>query len=318
MVKKLRGKPPRPLVSNAKLILEKQMGDCEGLEYDSEDCWSSSNEDSEEGHVLNFAKFKGESSWVGPNQLNGKLVVDPGFVKEEQYGPNGIGPVLSVNDPFGIIESDQEGLDKAQSRGFSEEGQCARELGFCNKGQLEEVSRLFTSEETGPPLVMSLEDDLSRDDIVGGGLMVWWARRWTLIAGRLPGRTDNEIKNYWKTNLSKKLKGDDKNTSTQLHKSKKKINGCSRISSMLSNSQESKPAEPHQVFLTKAVRCTKVIIPGLLDYSQTVDHNVGAENIVSQSSSAPVPQEGNNNNSTTSDDDMLMDLTLANSYYGML
>ncbi|KAL5559527.1 hypothetical protein UlMin_035738 [Ulmus minor] len=28
--------------------------------------------------------------------------------------------------------------------------------------------------------------------------------RWSLIAGRLPGRTDNEIKNYWHTILSKK------------------------------------------------------------------------------------------------------------------
>ncbi|KAM3379898.1 myb-related protein like [Capsicum galapagoense] len=30
--------------------------------------------------------------------------------------------------------------------------------------------------------------------------------RWSLISGRLPGRTDNEIKNYWNTHLIKKLK----------------------------------------------------------------------------------------------------------------
>lgn len=29
--------------------------------------------------------------------------------------------------------------------------------------------------------------------------------RWSLIAGRVPGRTDNEVKNYWNTRLSKKL-----------------------------------------------------------------------------------------------------------------
>ncbi|KAK9272467.1 hypothetical protein L1049_002840 [Liquidambar formosana] len=29
--------------------------------------------------------------------------------------------------------------------------------------------------------------------------------RWSLIAGRVPGRTDNQVKNYWNTHLCKKL-----------------------------------------------------------------------------------------------------------------
>ncbi|XP_073006553.1 MYB-like transcription factor EOBII [Typha latifolia] len=33
-----------------------------------------------------------------------------------------------------------------------------------------------------------------------------WGNRWSKIARELPGRTDNEIKNYWRTRIQKKLK----------------------------------------------------------------------------------------------------------------
>ncbi|CAN4075821.1 unnamed protein product [Withania somnifera] len=46
--------------------------------------------------------------------------------------------------------------------------------------------------------------------------------RWSLIAGRIPGRTDNDIKNYWNTHLLKKLKaeGNEPRRHKSLRKSK--------------------------------------------------------------------------------------------------
>uniref|UniRef100_A0A5B6YHV8 Uncharacterized protein n=1 Tax=Davidia involucrata TaxID=16924 RepID=A0A5B6YHV8_DAVIN len=38
--------------------------------------------------------------------------------------------------------------------------------------------------------------------------------RWSLIAGRIPGRTANDIKNYWNSYLSKKIASESKNTSS--------------------------------------------------------------------------------------------------------
>ncbi|XP_008784297.1 transcription factor MYB1-like isoform X2 [Phoenix dactylifera] len=80
--------------------------------------------------------------------------------------------------------------------------------------------------------------------------------RWSLIAGRLPGRTDNEIKNYWNTCLRKKVQGQH-----QLKRCEASIN----------------EAPQNYLVRTKAIRCSKRFITPQQHITQKQERNAAIE-----------------------------------------
>ncbi|KAG8093091.1 hypothetical protein GUJ93_ZPchr0012g19548 [Zizania palustris] len=53
-----------------------------------------------------------------------------------------------------------------------------------------------------------------------------WGNRWSRIARRLPGRTDNEIKNYWRTHMRKKAQESKRNMSPSSSSSSLTYQAC--------------------------------------------------------------------------------------------
>nr|BAP39802.1 R2R3 MYB transcription factor [Vitis vinifera] len=82
--------------------------------------------------------------------------------------------------------------------------------------------------------------------------------RWSLIAGRLPGRTDNEIKNYWNTNLVKKMQSRQTPGSSQ---------SADRNKNKAVVEEPSRSKTETNVIRTKATRCSRVFIAPLADRS---------------------------------------------------
>ncbi|MED6127683.1 transcription factor [Stylosanthes scabra] len=136
--------------------------------------------------------------------------------------------------------------------------------------------------------------------------------KWSLIAGRLPGRTDNEIKNYWNTHLGKKVKNQGSSDSkeeeggrgTAPTAAKKKNNdGGKRKSKNNSNKRDknnkkskgSKEEESTktQVYLPKPIR----VKPSSLARSNSTSFTLDSNN--SATTTSQEKEEENNNNNIT-------------------
>ncbi|KAI9119850.1 hypothetical protein K1719_009239 [Acacia pycnantha] len=119
--------------------------------------------------------------------------------------------------------------------------------------------------------------------------------RWSLIAGRLPGRTDNEIKNYWNTNIGKKLQNGNKELGSSSCLAGQDSDPDPDPEPGLKPPQKTTTSAPCLI-RTKATRCTKVILnqelQSLMAASHSSTHNNNDNHIKIEAPSPFMDSEG--------------------------
>ncbi|KAK9279875.1 hypothetical protein L1049_013558 [Liquidambar formosana] len=136
--------------------------------------------------------------------------------------------------------------------------------------------------------------------------------RWSLIAGRLPGRTDNEIKNYWNTHLSKKLRGQGR---THRNTHKKSSDPAQELKKQRNNSKNKNrkkhnhimqkaihaEAEKPKIHLPKASRVTSFSLPRI----ESFEYNTVVSGSSSHAEAVDVPwSSGNTSTNIVKDGDV--------------
>nr|AUS89377.1 high response to osmotic stress 10 [Sesuvium portulacastrum] len=129
--------------------------------------------------------------------------------------------------------------------------------------------------------------------------------KWSLIAGRLPGRTDNEIKNYWNTHIKRKLIS--RGLDPQTHRP---LNSSFTTTTTNNNTTIATPANgkksPRKLEFNKPSNPTPLITQFVLNpHSHTIDFKTSNHKARSDSF-----EGGTCNSGTTTDDGQMGHLIL--------